>query len=76
MPALSTCVVGNAEIARNGAELPEANPYTEWIGEYAGQRYQDLVMDARGYLNDLGLRYLTPTRFEQLVSSFRSGVTS
>jgi thiaminase/transcriptional activator TenA len=74
MVALAPCVIGYAEIAlnltRDGVELPNDHPYREWIGEYASQDYQALAMDSRGHLDDLAKRYLTPARFEQLVSIF------
>ena len=48
--ALSPCVIGYAEIAtrlakKDGA-MADTNPYPVWIGEYAGDAYQEIAAAA------------------------------
>jgi thiaminase/transcriptional activator TenA len=73
--ALSPCVIGYAEIATRLAKVPGAldddNPYRVWIGEYAGEAYQQIGMDAVSSLNNLAERYLTPARGSELTTIFR-----
>ncbi|MGE0766299.1 MAG: thiaminase II [Hyphomicrobiaceae bacterium] len=73
--ALAPCVIGYAEIATRLAKLPKgddpSNPYRVWIAEYAGQAYQDVANAARGHLDRLAERYLTPGRRRELEAIFR-----
>lgn len=73
--ALSPCVIGYAEIAKRLAEEPgamdDSNPYRAWIGEYAGAAYQEVAENAVAQLDDLAMRYMTPTREKELTTVFR-----
>lgn len=71
--ALAPCVIGYAEIgaalaAKPGA-LDEANPYREWITEYAGPQYQEIADDARARLDRLA-GDLSDARFLDLARVF------
>ena len=72
--ALAPCVIGYAEIARRLAARPGAdgpgNPYRAWIADYAGPAYQALAAAAIAQLDDLGARYLTPTRMAEAAATF------
>ena len=72
--ALAPCVIGYAEIGRklapNGADALGVHPYREWIGEYAGQVYQDIAAHARRHLDDLAARAMTERRFAELAKLF------
>lgn len=72
--ALAPCVIGYAEIGRNltphGVDALGDHPYREWIGEYAGQGYQDIAMNARRHLDDLAARAMTERRFGELAKLF------
>jgi len=72
--ALAPCVIGYAEIGRNlsspGADALGENPYREWIGEYAGEVYQDIAIKARRHLDDLAARAMTERRFVELAALF------
>tara|TARA_Y100001934_G_scaffold214644_1_gene254293 strand:- start:5188 stop:5868 length:681 start_codon:yes stop_codon:yes gene_type:complete len=72
--ALSPCVIGYAEIARNIIADPqtrlEDNPYRPWIEEYASDAYQNVAQDARDYLDRLGDERLTEIRYPKLVEVF------
>lgn len=72
--ALAPCVVGYAEIGRKlapgGAAALGDHPYREWIGEYAGQAYQDIAVTARRHLDDLAARAMTEQRFAELATTF------
>lgn len=72
--ALAPCVIGYAEIGRklapNGPEALGDHPYREWIGEYAGQGYQDIAVKARRHLDDLAARAMTERRFGDLAKLF------
>ena len=73
--ALSPCTLGYAEIGRRlapgGAQaLPADHPYREWIGEYAGQAFQDVAIQAQAWLDSLGERYASPNRFPELREIF------
>lgn len=72
--ALAPCVVGYAEIGRNlapdGAAALGDHPYRDWIGEYAGQGYQDVAIAARAHLDDLAARAMTERRFGELAALF------
>lgn len=72
--ALAPCVVGYAEIAaRLARELGPAldnHPYRDWIGEYAGQAYQQVARDARRHLDALAARAMTDARFGELTALF------
>ncbi len=73
--ALAPCVIGYAEIASRLAAMPaamtDANPYRVWIGEYAGEAYQEIAAKARGHLDRLAVRYATPAREAELTAIFR-----
>ena len=73
--ALSPCVIGYAEIAarlsmKPGA-LDDANPYSTWIAEYAGDAYQVVARNAEAHLERLAERYATPAREVELQGIFR-----
>lgn len=72
--ALAPCVIGYAEIAARLAQVPKAldpsNPYAVWIREYAGEAYGQVAAAARGQLDRLAQRYLTPERERELVRIF------
>lgn len=72
--ALAPCVIGYAEIGRAlSAQDPaalEANPYGEWIREYAGEGYQEVAAAARRHLDDLAARAMTERRFAELAGLF------
>jgi thiaminase/transcriptional activator TenA len=72
--ALAPCVLGYAEIARtlapNGVEALAGHKYREWIGEYAGQPYQDVAAASRRHLDDLAARAMTGQRFDELARLF------
>ncbi|WP_062230512.1 thiaminase II [Aureimonas sp. N4] len=73
--ALAPCVIGYGEI---GARLADSlgpahlagHPYREWIEEYAGPAYQEVVAAARLHLNGLAERALTERRFGELAGLF------
>ena len=72
--ALAPCVVGYAEIGRvlataAGPALAD-HPYREWIGEYAGEAYQEIAAAARAHLDDLAARSMTQARFGELAGLF------
>jgi thiaminase (transcriptional activator TenA) len=72
--ALAPCVIGYAEIGRklapNGANALGAHPYRDWIGEYAGDAYQEVAIRARRHLDDLAARAMTEQRFVELAGLF------
>lgn len=72
--ALAPCVIGYAEIGRSltphGVDALADHPYREWIGEYAGQGYQDIAINARRHLDDLAARAMTERRFHELAKLF------
>ncbi|WP_296579732.1 TenA family protein [Phreatobacter sp.] len=72
--ALAPCVIGYAEIGRTlAAQDPAAlgaNPYGEWIGEYAGEGYQAVAAAARRHLDELAARAMTEQRFAELAGLF------
>lgn len=72
--ALAPCVIGYAEIGRNltpnGIDALGEHPYREWIGEYAGEAYQDVAAAARRHLDDLAARSMTERRFTELAALF------
>jgi thiaminase/transcriptional activator TenA len=72
--ALAPCVIGYAEIGRSlalaaGAALKD-HPYCDWIGEYAGEAYQEVAAAARRHLDDLAARAMTEQRFTELAGLF------
>lgn len=71
--ALAPCVIGYAEIGQRLAgaigDLNE-HPYREWIGEYAGEAYQDVAASARKHLDELAARSMTESRFTELAAIF------
>lgn len=72
--ALAPCVVGYAEIGRrlapDGAAALAGHPYADWIGEYAGDAYQEIAVAARRHLDDLAARAMTERRFGELAGLF------
>lgn len=70
--ALAPCVIGYAEIGR--ALAPRAagpdHPYREWIGEYAGEAYQEIARAARAHLDALAVNAMTEARFGALARIF------
>lgn len=73
--ALAPCVVGYAEIgealaARPGA-LDAANPYRDWIAEYAGEGYRDVARRSRASLDASAAVRLSDARFDRLAAIFR-----
>ena len=72
--ALAPCVIGYAEIGRNltprGIDALGDHPYREWIGEYAGEAYQDVATRARRHLDDLAAMAMTERRFTELAALF------
>lgn len=72
--ALAPCIIGYAEIARRLAQIPgaldEANPYRDWIAEYAGDAYAQVASSARDDLDRLATRLMTPARFADLTRIF------
>lgn len=73
--ALTPCTLGYAEIGRRlaphgGDALPAGHPYREWIGEYAGDGFQQLGRDTGAWLDDLGRRHGAEQRFDALVAIF------
>ena len=72
--ALAPCVIGYAEIgARLAAKIGpalESHPYREWIGEYAGEAFQNVARDARRHLDELAARAMTERRFADLAALF------
>jgi thiaminase/transcriptional activator TenA len=72
--ALTPCVIGYAEIAKAlvaNIKQPLSNhPYREWIGEYAGDAYQDVAQGAREQLARLAAKSMTEARFPDLCGIF------
>ncbi|WP_038363063.1 thiaminase II [Bosea sp. UNC402CLCol] len=72
--ALAPCVIGYAEIGRTltpvGIEALANHPYRDWIGEYAGETYQQVAAEARRHLDDLAARAMTERRFAELTALF------
>jgi thiaminase/transcriptional activator TenA len=72
--ALAPCVIGYAEIGRalalNGSGALGDHPFHEWIGEYAGDVYQDIAIKARRHLDDLAARAMTERRYAELATLF------
>jgi thiaminase/transcriptional activator TenA len=72
--ALAPCIVGYYEIGRRLAAVPgaldPANPYAEWIGEYAGAGYAAIATAARESLERIAATRLSPARFDRLARLF------
>ncbi|MCD9027804.1 thiaminase II [Luteimonas sp. BDR2-5] len=73
--ALTPCTLGYAEIGRRLAPrgvdaIDAAHPYREWIGEYAGDAFQQLGRDTQAWLDDLGRRHGGDQRFDALLAIF------
>ncbi|MET3793597.1 TenA family protein [Aquamicrobium terrae] len=72
--ALAPCVIGYAEIGKalapNGVAALGDHPYREWIGEYAGDAFQQLAVGSRKLLDDLAARSMTERRFGELAALF------
>ena len=71
--ALAPCVIGYAEI---GTALAPADPtaldnhpYKDWIGEYAGEGYQDFAVSARAELDRMATG-ITEERFRSVAKIF------
>ncbi len=74
--ALAPCVVGYGEIgarlAADPATRTEGNPYTPWVGMYAGAEYQALVRAEVDALEALAARRGGKVRFAALSAVFRT----
>lgn len=72
--ALAPCVIGYAEIGRrlapDGVAALGDHPYRDWIGEYAGEAYQEIAAAARRHLDELAARAMTERRFGELAALF------
>ena len=72
--ALSPCVVGYAEIARERLADPATNrtdnPYRSWLELYAGDDYQSLAREAAAALDEQFARRGGDGRFPALAASF------
>lgn len=72
--ALTPCVLGYAEIARNlapgGVQTLADHPYREWIAEYASEPYQAVAEAASRQLDVLAARSMTAQRFDELATLF------
>jgi thiaminase/transcriptional activator TenA len=74
--ALIPCTLGYAEIGRrltpDGIDAIAADhPYREWIAEYSGKPFQDAGDAAHAWLDDLGRRYASDSRYPELAGIFR-----
>lgn len=73
--ALSPCVIGYAEIgqalAGGPGALDPANPYAEWITEYAGPEYRAVAHAAGDRLDALAKVSLTDARYPRLLELFK-----
>lgn len=74
MTGLAPCIIGYGEIGRalaatEGGRAPD-NPYREWIAEYAGDAYQQVVRDAVAELDRLAGEALTEARYPRLLGLF------
>lgn len=72
--ALAPCMLGYAEIGRDLDARQEgvaANPYREWIDEYAGEPYQRTAAETRALLDELAAVSLAPARRPELEAIFR-----
>ena len=74
--ALAPCVIGYAEIgtALAARQSATANPYGDWIAEYAGEAYQELAAASRDQIDRLAGDYLTEARYPRLLQTFRHAV--
>lgn len=71
--ALAPCVIGYAEIGKRLAPALAANPdhpYREWIGEYAGDGFQEAAQAAIAHIDRLADLSLTERRFDELARIF------
>lgn len=72
--ALSPCVIGYGEIAARLVADPatkrEGNPYMVWIGEYAGEAYQQVAADAIAALDRGAEGRVTEARMPSLARTF------
>ncbi|MEM1039496.1 MAG: thiaminase II [Pseudomonadota bacterium] len=72
--ALAPCMIGYGEIggrlAHNG--VLDANPYREWINEYASDGYQELTQATIENLDDLAATSMTEARYPALRKLFRA----
>ncbi len=74
--ALVPCTLGYAEIGRRLAPdgidaIPASHPYRDWIAEYSGPAFQQAGVAAQAWLDDLGRRYASDRRFDELAGIFR-----
>lgn len=73
--ALIPCTLGYAEIGRrlapDGIDAVRADhPYRDWIAEYSGDAFQQAGKAAHDWLEDLGRRYGSDARLDELVGIF------
>lgn len=69
--ALAPCMIGYGEIgARLAGDATDANPYAEWIIEYASGGYQELVRATIANLDELASVMMTEARYPQLKRLF------
>ena len=72
--ALAPCIIGYyeiaSELARRPGALDPANPYRDWIAQYAGEDYAEVAAGAYAHLDDLAHRMLAPARFEAVADIF------
>jgi len=74
MTGLAPCIIGYGEIGRALAATASGqaahNPYRDWIAEYAGDAYQQVVGDAEAELDRLAAGSLTEARYPRLLAIF------
>ena len=74
MVALAPCAIGYGEIGARLAKARETkiegNPYITWIEMYAGDEYQQLVMDMTAEIDTLAGKRYTKARFADLSKTF------
>ncbi|MGV6873510.1 thiaminase II [Pseudochelatococcus sp. B33] len=71
--ALAPCVIGYAEIGKRlepALAAAPGHPYREWIGEYAGEGFQEAAQAAIAHIDRLAEHALTERRFDELVGIF------
>lgn len=68
--ALSPCLIGYAEIAREIGTVSSNNPYRAWVEAYASDDYQGVAAREVAVLDDLMERRGGPGRFTNLSATF------
>lgn len=71
--ALAPCVIGYAEIGKRlepALAAVAGHPYREWIGEYAGEGFQEAARAAVAHIDRLAEHSLTERRFDELAGIF------